>query len=154
MDIQGITTSQILTVGIFLAGLIFLQIFITKNKNKFSYRWNNNNRIRIIEEKALSSTEKIRIISVDSNEYLIVSNKGKKSSLITIGNISNNTKKRSLPVLTGNKNKKSELNLNLTNTKISGAENQKKNTEHELSKAIKVARQMNPNVSYKWWKFY
>ena len=149
MDIQGITTSQILTVGIFLAGLIFLQIFITKNKNKFSYRWNNNNRIRILEEKALSSTEKIRIISVDSNEYLIVSNKGKKSSLITIGNISNNTKKRSLPVLTGNKNKKSELNLNLTNTKISGAENQKKNTEHELSKAIKVARQMNPNVSYK-----
>jgi len=149
MDIQGITTSQILTVGIFLAGLIFLQIFITKNKNRFSYRWNNNNRIRIIEEKALSSTEKIRIISVDSNEYLIVSNKGKKSSLITIGNISNNTKKRSLPVLTGNKNKKSELNLNLTNTKISGAENQKKNTEHELSKAIKVARQMNPNVSYK-----
>ena len=154
MDIQGITTSQILTVGIFLAGLIFLHIFITKNKNKFSYRWNNNNRIRIIEEKALSSTEKIRIISVDSNEYLIVSNKGKKSSLITIGNISNNTKKRSLPVLTGNKNKKSELNLNLTNTKISGAENQKKNTEHELSKAIKIARQMNPNVSYKWWKFY
>ena len=154
MDIQGITTSQILTVGIFLAGLIFLQIFITKNKNRFSYRWNNNNRIRILEEKALSSTEKIRIISVDSNEYLIVSNKGKKSSLITIGNISNNTKKRSLPVLTGNKNKKSELNLNLTNTKISGAENQKKNTEHELSKAIKVARQMNPNVSYKWWKFY
>ena len=149
MDIQGITTSQILTVGIFLAGLIFLQIFITKNKNRFSYRWNNNNRIRILEEKALSSTEKIRIISVDSNEYLIVSNKGKKSSLITIGNISNNTKKRRLPVLTGNKNKKSELNLNLTNTKISGAENQKKNTEHELSKAIKVARQMNPNVSYK-----
>ena len=92
MDIQGITTSQILTVGIFLAGLIFLQIFITKNKNRFSYRWNNNNRIRILEEKALSSTEKIRIISVDSNEYLIVSNKGKKSSLITIGNISNNTK--------------------------------------------------------------
>ena len=149
MDIQGITTSQILTVGIFLAGLIFLQIFITKNKNKFSYRWNNNNRIRILEEKALSSTEKIRIISVDSNEYLIISNKGKKSSLITIGNISDKTKKRSLPVLIGNKNKKSELNLNLTNTKISGTENQNKNTEHELSKAIKIARQMNPNVSYK-----
>ena len=149
MDIQGITTSQILTVGIFLAGLIFLQIFITKNKNKFSYRWNNNNRIRILEEKALSSTEKIRIISVDSNEYLIVSNKGKKSSLITIGNISDKTKKRRLPLLTGNKNKKSGLNLNLTNTKISGTENQNKNTEHELSKAIKIARQMNPNVSYK-----
>ena len=149
MDIQGITTSQILTVGIFLAGLIFLQIFITKNKNKFSYKWKNNNRLRVLEEKVLSSTEKIRIISVDSNEYLIVSNKGKKSSLIKIGNISDDTKKRSLPVLTGQKHKKSELNLNLTNTKISGNKNQNKNTAHELSKAIKVARQMNPNVSYK-----
>ena len=39
MDIQGISTAQILTVGIFLVGLIFLQVFITKNKTKF-WSWN------------------------------------------------------------------------------------------------------------------
>ena len=39
MDIQGISTTQILTVGIFLVGLIFLQVFITKNKTKF-WAWN------------------------------------------------------------------------------------------------------------------
>ena len=60
MDIQGITTTQILTVGIFLVGLIFLQIFITKNKSKFSSKWGGNKRIHIVEEKALSTTEKIR----------------------------------------------------------------------------------------------
>ena len=34
MDIQGISASQIFTVGIFLVGLICIQIFIKKNKNK------------------------------------------------------------------------------------------------------------------------
>ncbi len=67
MDIQGITTTQILTVGIFLVGLIFLQIFITKNKSKFSSKWGGNKRIHIVEEKALSTTEKIRIISIDNS---------------------------------------------------------------------------------------
>ena len=69
MEIQGISTSQILTVGIFLVGLIFLQIFITKNKNKFSSKWRSNKRIQIIEEKSLSATEKIRIISIDNFEF-------------------------------------------------------------------------------------
>ena len=36
MDIQGISTSQILTVGFFLVGLICIQIFIKKNKNILS----------------------------------------------------------------------------------------------------------------------
>ena len=82
MDIQGITTTQILTVGIFLVGLIFLQIFITKNKTKFSSKWGGNKRIHIVEEKALSTTEKIRIISIDNSEFLLISNKGKKSSFL------------------------------------------------------------------------
>ena len=94
MDIQGISTSQILTVGIFLVGLICIQIFIKKNKNKFSSRWQKNKRIQLIEEKSLSTTEKIRIISVDNSEYLLISNKGKKSSFITLDkNYSTNQKK-------------------------------------------------------------
>ena len=84
MDIQGITTTQILTVGIFLVGLIFLQIFITKNKSKFSSKWGGNKRIHIVEEKALSTTEKIRIISIDNSEFLLISNKGKRSSFLNI----------------------------------------------------------------------
>ena len=58
MDIQGITTTQILTVGIFLVGLIFLQIFITKNKSKFSSKWGGNKRIHIVEEKSIKYNRK------------------------------------------------------------------------------------------------
>ena len=146
MEIQGISTSQILTVGIFLVGLIFLQIFITKNKNKFSSKWRSNKRIQIIEEKSLSATEKIRIISIDNFEYLIISNKGKKSSIITIDKNSIKNQKRALPSKNYNHNSKTEPKLNLKLTSSKTSEN---SGGHELSNAIKLARQMNPDVSYK-----
>ena len=97
MDIQGISASQILTVGIFLAGLICIQIFIKKNKNKFSSKWRSNKRIQLIEEKSLSTTEKIRIISIDNSEFLLVSNKGKKSSFLKIDSDLKIYKKRESP---------------------------------------------------------
>ena len=131
MDIQGISSSQILTVGIFLIGLIFLQIFITKNKNKFSSKWIGNKRIQLIEEKALSASEKIRIIAIDGSEFLLISNKGKKTSFVKLHNEDSN---------------KNSLRLNLETTTRKRPE---KTSEHQLSKAIKVARQMNPNLSYK-----
>ena len=146
MDIQGISTSQILTVGIFLVGLIFLHIFITKNKNKFSSRWRSNKRIQVIEEKALSTTEKIRIISIDNSEFILISNKGKKSSFTTLDKNTNKNEKSLLPNSNFNNNSKLEPRLN---SKVANSKTNNIPREHELSKAIKVARQMNPNVSYK-----
>lgn len=142
MDIQGISSSQILTVSIFLVGLIFLQIFITKNKNKFSSKWRGNKRIQLIEEKALSAAEKIRIISIDGSEFLLISNKGKKSSFVKLNKDPNENKKRSLIVSEKNNNPR-------LNSETTSAKKFEKTTEHQLSEAIKVARQMNPNLSYK-----
>ena len=120
MDIQGISASQILTVGIFLVGLICIQIFIKKNKNKFSSKWRSNKRIQLIEEKSLSTTEKIRIISIDNSEYLLISNKGKKSSLIKLDKNYITKQKKVLPNIKYNNNSKlqSGLNLKATNSKI------------------------------------
>ena len=146
MDIQGISTSQILTVGIFLVGLIFLNIFITKNKNKFSSKWRSNKRIQVIEEKSLSTTEKIRIISIDKSEFLLISNKGKKSSFTILDKNPNKNQKRLLPNSNFNNHSKFEPRLN---SKVADSKTTDIPKEHELSKAIKVARQMNPNVSYK-----
>ena len=146
MDIQAISTSQILTVGIFLVGLIFLHIFITKNKNKFSSRWRSNKRIQVIEEKALSTTEKIRIISIDSSEFLLISNKGKKSSFTILDKDTNKNQKRLLPKSNLNNHSKLEPKLNSKDANSKATDIPR---EHELSKAIKVARKMNPHVSYK-----
>ena len=146
MDIQGISTAQILTVGIFLVGLIFLQVFITKNKTKFSSKWGGNKRIHIVEEKALSTTEKIRIISIDNSEFLLISNKGKKSSFLKIDRDLKIYKKRELSTSNSNKDTKLEERFKLGTPSPKMSENPRK---HELSKAIKIAREMNPNVSYK-----
>ena len=151
MDIQGISTSQILTVGIFLVGLIFLQIFITKNKNKFSSKWRSGKRIHLVEEKSLSTTEKIRIISIDNHEYLIISNKGKKSTFITLNKNSNNNISRKLPKTNYNHNTELKPRLNL---KVKSSKATEPTKSHELSKAIKLARQMNPAVSYKLWDIF
>ena len=146
MDIQGISTTQILTVGIFLVGLIFLQVFITKNKSKFSSKWRGNKRIHIVEEKALSTTEKIRIISIDKSEFLLISNKGKKSSFLTIDKDLKINKNRELSTYNSNKGSKLEERFKLRAPSPKISENPR---EHELSKAIKTAREMNPNVRYK-----
>ncbi len=151
MDIEGINFTQILTVGIFLLGLVALQVFVTKNKGKLSGTWGSNKRIQLIEEKALSSTEKLRIISVDSIQFLLISNKGKKSSLITLGQTQKNpstSSKRNL-VKAGPQQKsttRSNSNIKATSveTNLPG-----KNIDHPLSKAIQTARQMNPAVSYR-----
>ena len=77
---------------------------------------------------------------------MVISNKGKKSSFITLDKNYSTNQKKVLPNIKYNNNSKlqSGLNLKATNSKIS-----EPSKGHELSKAIKLARQMNPNVSYK-----
>ena len=73
-------------------------------------------------------------------------NKGKKSSFITLDKNYSTNQKRTLPNVKYNHNSKLQpgLNLKATSSKINEPPK-----SHELSKAIKLARQMNPDVSYK-----
>ena len=153
MEIESINTTQIITVGIFLLGLVALQIFVLKNKNRLSNNWRSSKRIQLIEEKSLSSTEKLRIISVDANQFLIISNKGKKSSLIPLDQPQkgSSSKFNVRPNKVGAHNKSFTLRQNANSVipaRTTGlADNNKKG--HQLSKAIQAAREMNPAVSYK-----
>ena len=153
MEIESINTTQIITVGIFLLGLVALQIFVLKNKNRLSNSWRSSKRIQLIEEKSLSSTEKLRIISVDASQFLVISNKGKKSSLIPLGQIQKRTSSefdaRPNKVVAHNKSLSLKQNAkSAIPSKTMGLAGEH-NKGHQLSKAIKVARVMNPAVSYK-----
>ena len=153
MEVQGISPIQIITVAIFLSGLFALKIFVTKNKNRITGNWKTNSRIQVIEEKSLSTSEKIRIVAIDSNQFLIISNKGKKTSLIPLPP---STKVAvSLPnredLNRGPQHINDPMKQNIQmpvssptpNTRIDNPKS------HQLSKAIKMAREMNPAVSYK-----
>ncbi len=153
MDVEGISINQIITISAFLLALVALQIFVRKNKNKFSNRWRSNKRIHLIEEKALSSSEKLRIISVDSSQFLLISNKGKKSSVIPLGQLQKRPVSKSNALLAAPKSNDSTItsrqrpNLRASTKTKSPSENNREG--HQLSKAIQTAREMNPAVSYK-----
>ena len=153
MDVEGISINQIITISAFLLALVALQIFVTKNKNKFSNRWRSNKRIHLIEEKALSSSEKLRIISVDSSQFLLISNKGKKSSVIPLGQLQKRPVSKSNALLAAPKSNDSTItsrqrpNLRASTKTKRPSENNREG--HQLSKAIQTAREMNPAVSYK-----
>ena len=153
MDIEGINLTQIITVAIFLLGLVALQIFLTKNKGRFSNTWKSNKRIQLIEEKAISSSEKLRIVSVDNSQFLIISNKGKKSSVIPL----NPLEKRLIPKSNRTdmkiKNEGNSYNFRKDSRVTSSTAESSLSLEspkaHQLSQAIQKAREMNPAVSYK-----
>jgi len=137
-----------------LLALIVLQFIVMKNKNRFSSAWGSSKRIILIEEKTLSATEKLRIISIDSNQFLIISNKGKKSSLMPLGQLQQkpspkhnkeimkiSTKEGTAPMR--------QLPSSTKNPTKTKAQSEKNLSGHQLSKAIQAAREMNPAVSYK-----
>ena len=152
MDMQGISATQIITVGIFLFGLFALKIFVTKNKSRLPGNWKTNNRIQVIEEKALSASEKLRIVSVDTDQFLIVSNKGKKSSLIPLPLVQKANVSQAGQEYLNNENKQIKnpiregMNRAINSPTKSPSENNRES--HQLSRAIKTAREMNPAVSY------
>jgi len=86
------------------------------------------------------------LISIDNSEFLLISNKGKKSSFLKIDSDLKIYKKRESSNSNLNKVSKFEERFKLGTPKQKISENPR---EHELSKAIKIAREMNPNVSYK-----
>ena len=152
MDIQGISASQIITVGIFLFGLLALKIFVTKNKSRLPGSWKANNRIKVIEEKALSTSEKLRIVSVDSSQFLIISNKGKKSSLIPLPLLQKANVSRADQEYPNKENKQIKNPIREGMKRAINSPNtiphEKNRESHQLSRAIKTAREMNPAVSY------
>ena len=107
----------------------------------------------MIEEKAISSSEKLRIVSVDASQFLIISNKGKKSSVIPLNPLA----KRPVPKSNENhlrmKNQGDSYNFKKDprGTSSTAASNQSLGSPkaHQLSQAIQTAREMNPAVSYK-----
>ena len=70
MYIENLSIEQILVAVIFIAGLIFLQIYIAKNKSTIRGKWSSGKRIEISETTRLGPTEKLQIINIDNRDYL------------------------------------------------------------------------------------
>ncbi|GIR96012.1 MAG: hypothetical protein CM15mP98_09820 [Paracoccaceae bacterium] len=64
MQVQDISLTQIVVVLLFLGTLILLQQLLKNNKFSFQDRLNKKKRVNLIEEFALSNSERIRLIGL------------------------------------------------------------------------------------------
>ena len=83
-DIIG--TQQILITAAFLGVMILLLIILRKKSTVIRASMKAGKRINIIEDTAVSSTERLRLISIDSTNFIMVSAKGHAPSLVCLTN--------------------------------------------------------------------
>ena len=139
MQIQDIGLTQIIVVLIFLGLLILLQQVIKNNKLGIQGHFSQKKRVTLIEDLGVSSTERIRIVRIDTTEYIQFTNKGSSPTVIRHETKNRPNLKPGIS-LTDNKLQNDLSLLHKTPTK-------KKN--NILSDAISNARKMNPKLGFK-----
>ncbi len=139
MQVQEISLTQIIVVLLFLGILIVLQQLIKNNKFSFQSHLNKKKRVRLIDEFALSNSERIRLIKVDDKEYLYFFSKGSSPTVIPHEgkNITTSSKNAVLKKLSDDTNE------------TLGNRTPLKSNPNILSAAISNARKMNPKLGFK-----
>ena len=139
MQVQDVSLTQIVVVLLFLGTLILLQQLLKNNKFNFQDRLNKKKRVILIEEFALSNSERIRLIRVDGTEYLYCSAKGSSPTIIPHEGKNTSTIKQNI-----------ELNTLSDKTTDESRNKEKSNVKPNiLSDAISNARKMNPKLGFK-----
>ena len=81
-DIIG--TQQILITAAFLGVMVLLLIILRKKSTVIRANMRAGKRINIIEDTAVSPTERLRLVSVDSARFVMISAKGHAPSLVRL----------------------------------------------------------------------
>ena len=79
-----IGTQQILITAAFLGAMILLLIILRKKSTVIRASMKAGKRINIIEDTAVSPTERLRLLSVGSTHFIMVSAKGHAPSLLCL----------------------------------------------------------------------
>ena len=79
-----IGTQQILITAAFLGVMVLLLIILRKKSTIIRANMRAGKRINIIEDTAVSPTERLRLISVDSARFIMISAKGHAPSLVCL----------------------------------------------------------------------
>ncbi len=147
---------QIAIIFIFLSILVGILLFVRKNKDKISIKLHNEKRIFILEETAIGQSERLRLLKVGNETFLMSSGKGVAAQLIKLdpgNNISKqsevqpiqnpNPKKLTKTNLSGNKDKKYKT-VELTQK----SEQRVPSETNSIFDAIKQARIKNPLLGF------
>lgn len=143
---------QVAIIFIFLSILIGVLFFVRKNKFILKTKLQNEKSISVIEDVAISQTERLRLVKVGDETFLMSSGKGISAQLIkldpentaskisTLQNLENKNSTRLVKSQLNAIKKEDQKAINLTE-KI--AESKLINTK-SIFDAIKQARSKNP----------
>jgi flagellar protein FliO/FliZ len=101
-----IGTQQILITAAFLGVMVLLLIILRKKSTVIRANMRAGKRINIIEDTAVSPTERLRLVSVDSERFIMISAKGHAPSLVCLN--AYETKPLSEGILDNNKDRESD----------------------------------------------
>ena len=79
-----IGTQQILITAAFLGVMVLLLIILRKKSTVIRANMRAGKRINIIEDTAVSPTERLRLVTVDSARFIMISAKGHAPSLVCL----------------------------------------------------------------------
>ena len=79
-----IGTQQILITAAFLSVMILLLVILRRKSTVIRASMKAGKRINIVEDTAISPTERLRLLRVDSTHFIMVSAKGHAPSLVCI----------------------------------------------------------------------
>ena len=99
-------TQQILITAAFLGVMVLLLIILRKKSTVIRANMRAGKRINIIEDTAVSPTERLRLVSVDSERFIMISAKGHAPSLVCLN--AYETKPLSQGILDNNKDSESD----------------------------------------------
>ena len=81
-----IGTQQIVITAAFLGVMILILIVLRKKSTVIRASMKAGKRIVVIEDSAVSPTERLRLVKIDGSEFVMVSAKGHAPSLIHLTN--------------------------------------------------------------------
>ena len=79
---QIIGTQQIVVTAVFLCVMLVVLIILRRKGGAIRASLKAGKRIAVVEDAAVSPTERLRLISVDDSEFLMLSAKGQASVLM------------------------------------------------------------------------
>ena len=84
---QIIGTQQIVVTAVFLAAMIVLLIILRRKGGAFRASFKAGKRISVVEDTAVSPTERLRLISIDQSEFVMLSAKGQPPVLMPLTSV-------------------------------------------------------------------
>ena len=84
---QIIGTQQIVVTAVFLAVMIIVLIILRRKGGAIRASLKAGTRISVVEDTAVSPTERLRLISIDHSEFVMLSAKGQQPVLMLLTSV-------------------------------------------------------------------